>query len=493
MADIVLKDVLGSDVTFTGIDTVKLKNTQGNEETFSLGVAVEKTLDVNFIDYSVVTAIDNEEAMDSLLEDASNVGMTIHYTGESGKYTNNCGYKVVDYEDFNADNCPATTVEVASNTALTTSIDCNVGDLIIAAFVIRSALVSLSDGWTLISTSQSATEINANGTNYQTLSLAYKYAANTTESLTVTQTTAGRIYLNMVAFSNAKGFADTDYQYQNNAEATDSTVATFNRPIGEIVVWALTRVMWNNSNYPIWTVSNDARTIQLGSETQSRLLLAIDTGEDETVTFTSAVANTTDAYICGALSIEMKLHFIALDTLPTAENQTIEEENVLFKKVIVAKPETLLPENIMQDINIAGIIGTAKKAVVKWGLFTGTGSPKTVNHNLGFKPDIILTWTAMLPPYSSSTYYILTAMGFTEAAAKACGIVYSITATYSRGTSSAYGNNQYVTTNTNTTDYIDGATGVINSANDSSFVVGNSTYNYASGNNVLWYAIGGLT
>ena len=41
MADVILKNILGQDVTYSGIDTVKLKNTEGGEETFSHGVAVE--------------------------------------------------------------------------------------------------------------------------------------------------------------------------------------------------------------------------------------------------------------------------------------------------------------------------------------------------------------------------------------------------------------------------------------------------------------------
>ena len=41
MPDIVLKNILGQDVTYSGIDTVKLKNTAGDEETFSHGIAVE--------------------------------------------------------------------------------------------------------------------------------------------------------------------------------------------------------------------------------------------------------------------------------------------------------------------------------------------------------------------------------------------------------------------------------------------------------------------
>ncbi len=41
MVDVILKNILGQDVTYTGIDTVKLKNTAGGEETFSHGIAVE--------------------------------------------------------------------------------------------------------------------------------------------------------------------------------------------------------------------------------------------------------------------------------------------------------------------------------------------------------------------------------------------------------------------------------------------------------------------
>lgn len=41
MPDIVLKNILGQEVVYPGIDTVKLKNTAGGEETFSHGVAVE--------------------------------------------------------------------------------------------------------------------------------------------------------------------------------------------------------------------------------------------------------------------------------------------------------------------------------------------------------------------------------------------------------------------------------------------------------------------
>lgn len=396
MPDIILKNILGQDVTYSGIDTVKLKNTAGGEETFSHGVAVEgipieldlanggtqtitapdgtlvksavvsitggiggkgveRTEEVNFKTLNGNITANTEDEMSSLLSDENNLGLTVKYTGTTGKYIPENIYKIVDYEDFNAEDCPATAVDVTSDTVLTSSLECNVGDLIIAAIMLRSPLVSLSEGWTLISTSKDVLEINPTGSTSQTLSFAYKYATNNTESITVTQTTAGRMYMNMVSFSGECEFVDKGYQYQNNAEKEDTTIVTCERPKGEIVLWGITKVMWGTKT---WSVSNDARTIQLGGEKQSRLLLAIDTSNDEKVTFSSYATNTTDAYICGALSIVMKPHFIDVTENPVANKQFIEaEENTVMQKVVLNKPETLVPENILKGVEIAGVIG----------------------------------------------------------------------------------------------------------------------------------------
>lgn len=250
--------------------------------------------------------IDNLKDVSALLSDRGNIGKFVKYVGETGDYAAGQHYKVVDeYEAFDPESCPATAVEVTSDTTLTATLEgCKVGDLVVAAFAIRSDLVSLSDGWTLISTSQDQAEINSTSAVRQMLSLAYKYATSTTEELTVTQTTAARIYLNMVSLSGVSRYINAGYQYQNNETATDTANATFARPEGKLILWGVTRSWWLNTT--VWTVSNDATLIQSTISTAPRLLLAIDASEDENVTFASAVANTTDAYICGALSVELE-------------------------------------------------------------------------------------------------------------------------------------------------------------------------------------------
>ena len=342
----------------------------GTSEGGSGSVGIEKTAELNFRDFSGVVDVDTEEAMEALLDDESKAGLVVRYVGIEGAYVPNRIYEIINaYETFNANDCSEATAQATSGTTCTASINCNAGDLLIAAFAIRSALVSLSDGWSLVSTSQSTTDICSSNTNSQTLSFAYKYATTTTESLTVTQKTSNRALVNIVSF-NAIGFVDEGYQYQNNKTVSNTSLSTFVRPNSKLVLWGLTKSLWLTSGYPVWEVSNDSRTIQLGSTTQSRLLLAIDTSEDESVTFSSGATNADDAVICGALSITLRNYFeeYDIDKLPINESQTISaDEGTLMKSVTVLKPETLTPVNIPYGVNVAGVvgerIGTIPKAI----------------------------------------------------------------------------------------------------------------------------------
>lgn len=333
------------------------------------GTGVEKTVELNFADYLEIA---DSDTMDELLLDGNNVGKVVRYVGDTDKYTTNMFYRVVsdEYDLFDPNECSAVATEVTSDTSLTASINCEIGDLIIAVFAIRSDLVSMSDGWTLIETSKSTTEINSSDTYKQTLSFAYKYATATTESLTVIQTTAARIYINMVAISGVDEIVNEGFQYQNNADADSATFVTCARPEGRIIIWGVTRALWLTSDFPVWEISNESRLVQLGNTTQSRLLLAIDTSEDESVTFTSSVTSTTDAYLCGALSVKLKPHY-GFERVGSSEASFISTQIVIpadgttFNKVNIPKPENLIPENIMNGVEIAGVIGSFKGAEIQ--------------------------------------------------------------------------------------------------------------------------------
>lgn len=200
--------------------------------------------------------------------------------------------------------------EVTSGASLAASVGCKTGDLVIAAIATRDTL-TLSDGWTLISTS----EVNSNDTsgNGQRLSFAYKYAESNSESITVTQATAQRLYINMISLQGATGFVDNGYHYVNTSQDATGNNASITVPKVEgPVLFACTAPLWSTTSpYTLWTASNDSKIIQLGTSTQSRLVVALDQSNDSEVTFTTAANNTT--IIAGSLSIQGMESFSKID------------------------------------------------------------------------------------------------------------------------------------------------------------------------------------
>lgn len=185
--------------------------------------------------------------------------------------------------------------EITSGKTLTSSVECAVGDLVIAAIITRDTL-SVSDSWTLISTSN----INSNDTTAgQRLSWAYKYATSTNESITVTQASSQRLYINMVALRGATGFIDNGYSYDNRG-VTNSIAVT--RPQG-MVLWACSSPLWMTSGpFPQWQSSASSYRIDMGTTVASRLAMFLDQSNEESVTFTAGADTST--LIVGSLTIQ---------------------------------------------------------------------------------------------------------------------------------------------------------------------------------------------
>ena len=185
--------------------------------------------------------------------------------------------------------------EVASGTTLTSQVACNVGDLVVAAIVARSPL-TVSDGWTLIGTSTAIASDDLN----QTLSWAYKYAESESESITVTQETANRIYINMCSLQGATGYIDNGFVYNTT---TDTTSFTTTKPSG-LTLWAASKPTWSTSApHGVWTISNDSQATQLDqASAQPRLALFYDQSDDSKVTFTSGASKGVCTF--GSLTIQ---------------------------------------------------------------------------------------------------------------------------------------------------------------------------------------------
>ena len=191
--------------------------------------------------------------------------------------------------------------EVTSGTTLTSQVACNVGDLVIAAIVTRSPL-TVSGGWSLISTSTAI----AGDTYNQILSWAYKYAESESESITVTQETANRIYINMCSLQGATGYVDNGFVYDT---ATDTTSFTITKPSG-LTLWAASKPTWGTSSpHGAWTINNGSTSTQLDQvSTQPRLALFYDQSNDSSVTFTTI--GTTGVRTFGSLTIQGMTAFV---------------------------------------------------------------------------------------------------------------------------------------------------------------------------------------
>lgn len=161
-----------------------------------------------------------------------------------------------------------------------TSIKCNIGDLVVAAFVIRGSSFTISDGWTLLGESMAFSDESIS----QGTAMAYKYATNTTETFTVRQPDGNRIYVNLVAIDGAQIGTFSGFTNQE----TGKTI-TLDKPEG-LVLWAVSSYYWSTSSpYPLWTVDNGNNNslIQLPESTQPRCLIALDRSNSSSVTFTA--------------------------------------------------------------------------------------------------------------------------------------------------------------------------------------------------------------
>ena len=181
--------------------------------------------------------------------------------------------------------------QLEAGTELTASVECNIGDLVVACIATRDTL-SVSEGWELVSTSN----VNSTDTYGQRLSWAYTIAEDTTVSITVTQASEQRLYINMVALQGAGDVVDNGYSYRDDATSGSLTVE---KPSG-LVLWGMTNPLGNAGNK--WSSSNGIPVIQIDASLTPRLGLGLDQTEETSVTL--EFSNGACPVIVGCLTVE---------------------------------------------------------------------------------------------------------------------------------------------------------------------------------------------
>ena len=155
-------------------------------------------------------------------------------------------------------------------------------------------------------------------------------------------------------------------------------------------------------------------------------------------------------------------------------------DDEFLSKVTIQKPETLIPENIAEGVNIAGVIGAlAAGAEVKCatGKFDCTTSAVTVTHNLGVVPDFVAICATYIASANVSSGERFAEMRFSKALAEKL-------TPYRTMTSISMNSSTKLGTFATTSMYVD------DSATDTTFTFSGLSPNY---DGYMWVAIGGLT
>ena len=163
-------------------------------------------------------------------------------------------------------------VQTQSGTSLTAEIAVQAGQWVLATVTTRSA-TAYPDGWTLVHESAA---LNSSNTNQRMAMLCRKADADGTVRCTLTQSSAARIYLNLIAFAgdDVAGFAYCEgSELLQNSEASSFTRP---RPAAARLVWGCSAPTWLTSPRKTWTCG-DLTAISLPYADQARQANFIDT------------------------------------------------------------------------------------------------------------------------------------------------------------------------------------------------------------------------
>ena len=138
------------------------------------------------------------------------------------------------------------------------------------------------------------------------------------------------------------------------------------------------------------------------------------------------------AGVVGELKVSTPTETTIEPDFSEGDMEVVPEDGTMFSKVTIPTPETLIPENIAEGINIAGILGTlatggggGSNVKIAYGTIKGSNSSGLVriNHNLGEIPDLVFACinTTGNVPSTASTSTLTSYIGVSSALKAALG------------------------------------------------------------------------
>lgn len=185
-------------------------------------------------------------------------------------------------------------VENSSNEVTSCSLtleNCTVGNTLILAYAIRGSgnNPTLTDGWELVG---GGNAVSSPSGSYQKIYFAKKTVVSTTETVTVTQTTTGRIYLVCGEFSG--DFSIVMRDDMANRGTSYYTVTATKDTANDVILYAVSSASYLNSGGRLQSCEPSDLTKLQGNATQERLACWFDDGSGE-VNHTFKTCNSTNA------------------------------------------------------------------------------------------------------------------------------------------------------------------------------------------------------
>lgn len=254
-----------NDIGYDGLDEVNITtNVTPNNQSKSITIDENTTTTIvpdlgydGLSEVEVTTNVSGGEVIPSVLTEAemdsipseNTYQKKYNYVGDEGKYLDTMysverektGYAFVLNETYY---CP----QESNITSHTLSLDnCTIGSNLIAIITVRNAIYTLSDGWTQLAISDST---GGQYANY--MIIATKKSTNTTESITVTQGSAGRMYINLIEVSSEANISFDSFQYLSSG----TSITAINQ--SGLKIYGLSGFTWDsNTPYDPWNANND--------------------------------------------------------------------------------------------------------------------------------------------------------------------------------------------------------------------------------------------
>lgn len=205
----------------------------------------------------------------------------------------------------------------------------------------------------------------------------------------------------------------------------------------------------------------------------------------ERLKLNTADGGTAEFVDAGSIPVEIENSPITLD-FSGGDQVVTAPEGYVVKSAIIEKPANLIPGNIAEGVDIAGIVGTLaaggkeiKTTTVKFPGSSVVSGANTIPHDLGVIPDIIFYNLGV-----NASNKIISAIGFSAAFIAASGIPFGIVYYY-KGTTT-YSSTPGAIEKSNTSIGFHDAT-------DAQFVIGNDTCGLNESFTHTFYLVAGLT